>query len=127
MKKILLFLLFTSCLFLSNEQLIAQNSDMSEWYSTDLTFNKATFPLYCRYRVLPNNKIELELKCAGGFEFEVTSKICSQTADGGNGWIKKRVSRGSVAKLIIDETTPNCQNGFWWWIRNARSTMVKID
>jgi hypothetical protein len=99
----------------------------SDWYGGDIPFDKTNFRLHCRYRVLNANQIELELVCNGGFAFEVTSKICSNTADEGNGWQKVSLSRGKSTFVTITETAQNCQNGFWWWFRNTRSTMVKID
>jgi Protein of unknown function (DUF1573) len=105
-------------------------TNFSEWFTTKLSAlhnnSKEYFILSCRYRVVSGNKIELELKCQTSFKLDVTSKICSQTPDGGNSWVPIKVNNESITKVTISEKS-NCQNGFWWWIRNVEITSTFID
>jgi Ricin-type beta-trefoil lectin domain-like len=102
----------------------------SNWYTTKLSTphhgSLEYFTLSCRYRVVSNNKIELELKCPADFEFYITAKICSQTSDSGNGWEKVNVKSNVTTTVTLIEQG-NCQDGFWWWVRNAKFTSNFMD
>jgi hypothetical protein len=101
----------------------------SGWYTTKLsTFyngRKVFFTLSCRQRVKDGNKIELELKCQSSFRIDITSKICSSSNDEANGWQTIKVSQ-NITKILIIETG-NCNDGFWWWVKNPKFTGTFID
>jgi hypothetical protein len=101
----------------------------SNWYTTKLSTphhgSLEYFTLSCRYRTLSNNRIELELKCPSSFELEITAKVCSQTPDRSNEWEKIEVKNTGTTVTILERS--NCQDGFWWWIRNSKCTSTFID
>jgi Protein of unknown function (DUF1573) len=94
----------------------------SSWYTAKVDGNHT---LSCRYKAMGGGRIELELMCTDGCRFEVSSKLCSRSSDGGNGWKSVRLTKDKVSKVTIYEEAKDCQDGFWWWFRKYKTTSVR--
>lgn len=101
------------------------NTELSDWYNADLGKH---VQIRCRYKVVEKGKIKLEIKSTVYCNVEITAKICSGTSpDDRNGWEKLSLQPGVIETLTIEESSDNCRDGFWWWIRNFKNTGVSID
>ena len=109
--------------------ILAFQKTYSQTYSPWITASKhPTLQIRWATKKDANNYsfLMLQVKSTVGCKLNLTGSLCSNDAQGKNGWKYIQLYQNKVATYSF-KILNSCTNGFWWWYKDYKSTAVKYD
>lgn len=68
----------------------------------------------------------IQMQSNAGCKLDITGSVCNSDRNDRNGWKSIQLYRDRTSQLSF-KILNACNNGFWWWYKNYRSSAVLID
>jgi hypothetical protein len=119
MKKIIYLLVFTLLYTFAHAQ------TYSNWI-TDIAHPTLQIRWATKKDANNYSYLKVEIKSTAGCKLNLTASLCNADANDKNGWKFITLYRDKPLVFFF-KILNSCNNGFWWWYKDYKSTAVRYD